>query len=205
MANLLIVILSIALAAAVSVIAVNYAGTVYITAQADAQATEIVAQSAKVASALRTWSFANGGSTTLTDVDWSDGTATDLISGTNMYLDALPRLGSYAQGNGSSDYYLQPMPISNIAWGNEGLNFTTLFATITSIPVCNAIARASRGESAVPLIISAGSTLTIAAGTTGTSFSSVMAGSDYDCVYNDANSNSTLDNGESMFFLYKVF
>ena len=216
MASLIIAILAIALISTISVIALNYGGTIINTAQADAQASELVANATKVANALRSWSRNNGGGSTLTETAtkscsngrsacWETGTALDLISGSNMYMDVLPLLGSYAQGNGSSDYYFKAMPISNIAWGNEGTNFTSLFAVITSMSVCNAVARLSRGDSAVPLIISAGSTLTISSTTTGTSFATVMANSDFDCAYNDVNSNSTLDSSESMFFIYKVF
>jgi hypothetical protein len=36
-------------------------------------------------------------------------------------------------------------------------------------------------------------------------FSSNLANSDFDCVVNDADNDSSIDSGESMFFLYKVF
>ena len=96
------------------------------------------------------------------------------------------------------------MPIAAVDWNNEGTNFDTLFATITSAGVCKAVARLSRGDGAPPLIISAGTAISISASTP-ISFATVMANSEFDCVYNDVNSNSSLDGGESMFFLYKVF
>jgi len=192
--------------------ALNYAGTIYTGGQADIQAAEITAQANKVAAALQSWSRANASRqlSAGAGVDWSNGTPVDLINGSNMYLDALPKLGAYAQGNGSSDFYFKAMPINAVEWNNEGgttansTNFDSLFAVITAMPVCNSIARLSRGESAVPLIIGAGTTVTITASTP-VDFSTIMANSDFDCVYNDANNNGTLDNGESMFFIYKVF
>lgn len=205
MANLIVAVMAIALASVLATVAFNYVGSLYTDGRADAQAAQLISDSAKVASALRSWSRVNGGSTTLSDTNWSNGAPTDLINGSNMYLDALPQLGSYAQGNGSTDYYIKTMPSSNIAWGNEGTNFNCLFAVITSVGVCKAIARLSRGDTATPLIISAGSTLTISSGTTGTNFSTVMANSDFDCVFNDVNNDGNIDSGDSMFFLYKVF
>jgi len=212
MANLLIAILAIALIAALSAMALNYGGTIYIGGQADVQATEITAQASKVANALQSWSRANGSRqlSSGAGVDWSNGTPLDLINGSNMYLDTLPKLGVYAHGNGGTDYYFKAMPIAAVEWNNEGgttansTNFDSLFAIITAMPVCNSIARLSRGESATPLIIGAGTTVTVTASTP-VDFSTVMANSDFDCVYNDTNNNGTLDSGESMFFLYKVF
>lgn len=199
MSNLLIGILAIALIAAISVLGANYGGSIYLEARADAQAAELVGNAAKVASAMRAWTYANGGSRTFSDTDWSDGTATDLISGSNMYLDALPKLGSYAQGNGSSDYYFKAATLSNVAWASEGVNFDTLFAVITDKSVCKAVGRLAGGtDSSTPVYRNT-------AGATMGDFSSNLSGYDFQCVVNDANNNSAIDSGESMFFLYKVF
>jgi hypothetical protein len=65
------------------------------------------------------------------------------------------------------------------------------------MPVCKAIARLSRGDTAAPRFRNV-------SGATLGDFSTPMSVSDFDCVVNDANNNSTLDSGESMFFIYKV-
>lgn len=198
MANLLVTMIAIGLVSVISVMGITYIGNVYNESQANAQATQLISSAAKVASAMRSWSRTNG-STTFSDTNWSDGTATDLINSNNQYLDNLPQLGSYAQGNGSSDVYFKAMPLANVAWVQEGLSFDSLFAVITSRGVCNAVARLARGDSATP------TARTGVSGATMVDFSGVMANGDFNCAYNDANSNGTLDSGESMFFLYKVF
>jgi hypothetical protein len=211
MANLIVSILAIVLMGALSVIGINYAGTIYLESQADAQASELVANATKVASAMRSWVNANG-STTFTDTNWSNGQPLDLINGSNMYLDALPQLGSYAQGNVAvtpTDYYFKAMPIANIQWANEGKNFDSLFAVITSMPVCKAIARLARGDSALPLARTGTTSpgmgdFSNATSNIKTSTGTVTGIGEFDCVFDDDNANGTLDSGESMFFIYKV-
>lgn len=197
MSNLIISMMAIALIAVLALTSINYSGTIYFEARADAEAATLVGQAKKIADAMRSWSRVNN-SRTFTDTSWSDGTATDLISSSNMYLDALPRLGEGVQGNGASDYYFKALTLSNVAWASEGQSFDIVFAVITNDALCKAVARLSRGDSAVPIFRAV-------AGATMGSFTSNMSGSDFDCVVNDANSNTTIDSGESMFFIYKVF
>lgn len=201
MSNLMIAMMAIALVSALAVTSINFSGTAYIEARADAEAATLVAQAKKVGDAMKSWSRVNN-SRTFTDTNWADGTATDLISSSNMYLDALPKLGTGVLGlDGGTDYYFKAMPISNVSISgpdNEGVTFDSLAAGITNDALCKAIARMSRGDTANPLFRNvSGSTLG--------SFVTPMANSDFDCVVNDANNNSTLDSGESMFFIYKVF
>lgn len=205
MSNLVISLLVVALTGILMVTGLPYIGTIYSESQANAQAAELVANAAKVATALRAWSQTNGSRAT-GDSSWSAGTSAALIGGSNQYLDSLPMLGSYAQGNGSSDYYFKAMPLSAVMWNNEGgtstSGFDGLFAVITSTGVCNAVARLARGDSAVPT--KAGTSISISSATP-VDFSGYLANADFNCAYADANSNNTLDSGESMFFLYKVF
>jgi hypothetical protein len=200
MSNLIVTILALGLISALSVAAINYSGSVYMEARSDGQAAEIVAQANKVANAMRSWTRASR-STTFTDTNWADGTAADLSENNNRYLDALPRLGEYALGlDGGTDYYFKAMPLATTSItgpDNEGVNFSILISGITSMPVCKAIARLSRGDTAAPRFRNV-------SGATLGDFSTPMSVSDFDCVVNDANNNSTLDSGESMFFIYKV-
>ncbi len=198
MSNLMIAMMAIALVSALAVSALNFSGTIYTEARADAEAATLVASAKKLSEAMRSWSRVNN-SRTFTDTTWSDGTATDLISTSNMYIDALPRLGAGVQGNGGSDYYFKAMTLSNVAWASEGQNFNILFAVITNDALCKSVSRLSRGSNAAPIY------RTGVLGATMGSFTSVMGSSDFDCAVNDSNNNSTIDSGESMFFIYKVF
>ncbi|HCM83679.1 MAG TPA: hypothetical protein DIS76_03840, partial [Rhodospirillaceae bacterium] len=162
------------------------------------------ANAKKVADAAQAWVRVNN-SRTFTDTNWTDGTATDLISGSNMYLDALPKLTENTNGLDSllaiTDTNFKAMPIASVSitpTDTEGTNFNCLMAVVTSTALCKSIARLSRGDSANPRFRNvSGSTLG--------DFSTPMSSSRFDCVVNDANNNSTLDSGESMFFIYKVF
>lgn len=165
--------------------------------RADGYASTLVGKAANISNALQAWSTQNQ-SRTLSDTSWSDGTATDLVP---TYLDILPPITPYAQGNGSTDKYFKAMPISNISFSspnNEGTNFDCLFAVITDANLCKAIARLSGNATTTPIYRNI-------AGSTMGDFSSNMAGADFQCVVNDANNNSAIDSGETMFFIYKVF
>ncbi len=199
MANLLITLLAIGMGAALLAAGINYGGAAYYEARAEARATELIAQAAKVSQALFSWSRSNNGIRTLpNDKDWSDGTATDLMStGTGLYLDRLPRLDSYANGlKDTTDFYFTAVPISNVAWAARGTAFDSLAASLTDNGVCNAVARIARGTNAMPVP---------SASTTNLSTAMAANKSTFDCVYYDANSNGNWDSGESMFFIYRVF
>lgn len=200
MSNLMIAMMAIALIAGLALVSINFSGTIYFESRADAEAATLVAQAQNVAEGMRSWVRANG-TRTFTDTNWADGTATDLASGSNMYIDALPKLVTNAAGlDGGSDYYFKAMPLTSVSISgpdNEGTNFNILIASVTSDALCKAIARLSRGDSANPKYRNV-------SGATLGDFSSPMYGLQFDCVVNDANNNSAIDSGESMFFIYKV-
>ncbi len=194
MSQLIITIIAIALGAATLTSGVYYGGEAFMRARMYSQAVTLVAKAGKVGGALQNWAQASG-THTLTDTNWSDGTATDLVP---TYLDALSTIGPYAQGNGSTDNYFKTMPLANVQWANEGVNFDSLIAIITDSKMCQAIARLAGSSTSTPLYRNV-------SGSTMGDFSANMAANDFQCVVNDANNNSVIDSGEYMFFIYKVF
>lgn len=88
MTNLLVTIMAIALVAATSTAGLWYGGQAYMENIAKGQANQTISGATQIAEAWRKYAFDNGGDFSLTDSDWSDGTATDLVP---TYLSVLPR------------------------------------------------------------------------------------------------------------------
>ena len=91
MSNLIITVISIALVAVAALMGTYYGGSAFMEGQAKAQANSFIAGAQQVAAAWQMYAVNNGGSFTLTDADWTDGTSTDLVPN---YLTQLPSYSS---------------------------------------------------------------------------------------------------------------
>ena len=88
MNNLIVTVISIALAAALVLTGAYYGGQAYLEGQAKAQANQLIEGAKQVAVAWTMYATDHGGDYTLADNNWSDGTATDLVP---KYLAVLPK------------------------------------------------------------------------------------------------------------------
>ena len=110
MSQLLIVIMSITMAAALLLAGSWYGGQAYMESQARGQAEQLIASAQQIAQAWQAYANDNMGSV-LTDAYWIDGTATDLVP---KYLSQMPYI-SFAKSPGypSYNYYFYLLKITN--------------------------------------------------------------------------------------------
>ena len=188
MDKLLIAVITLALGAAFMTAGAYYGNQAYQDAKAEAYAQQILSNGATAANAWRQWSKDNGGITALTDNNWQDGTATELVPN---YLAALPKMPSILVSSVCS--YFIPINFTNWNWNSSCVSTVPVdslsyYMTSKGKRICEKIAETSRGKGA--------SLVTIPSFPN--NINSYMTGNKtFDCMYYSPTN--------SYFFVYRVF
>jgi len=168
MSNLVITIISIALAAIIAIMGMWYGGSAFTNSSANAQATTMIVQADQIANAIRLWSSDNGGAQ---DLAGSRGNQCRLNSGplgtaliNGKYLQSIPGQdfhssicnntpmapGTWTISEGDGDCNTTPFKILVAAFGNNTLLQTGCgFPTTDYRQVCNAINKV-QGVTTIP-------------------------------------------------------
>jgi hypothetical protein len=216
MDNLIATTLAIALVAIIAALGVNYGTEAILSYQAKIEATKIVSDAERIASAWKSYARANNGNPTLTTSPtdyncWGSNGALDLVPN---YMSALPTPPASAADNTYNYYFPALYQKFNINIGSTGNIGTKLGPTYTpadtialwlkSPRVCQAIVVLAGQSSAV-----IASTLQETAGGSDINLSSLSSprtvASPFDCVYKDVDSSGGPSQGDTMLFIYKVF
>lgn len=206
MANLIITIIAIALVAVMAIIGIFYGGAAFTNSSSKAKANTLISHAQQIRTALIAWSVDNGGSQALPETgttlntSWNNGGPSFLVP---AYIQGIP------VKVGSGNPYLAPATRSNVSWTTTGQNFDTLVLNRPSSgtfgiewKTCEEVARIARGQSAVPIARAGASAATL-----GNLASVWTTNTDFDCIWNDANSNGTFedDGTDRAIFVLRVF
>lgn len=141
---------------------------------------------------------ARNGNFQLSDINWSDGTATDL---TTTYLNKLP---TPPQGVALStmNYYF-PIKLSNFATSSgisTATDVDTVALRISNVDVCNWIAKLKDGGTPTVKASAGGSDNALSG-----DLSAVSTRRAYDCIYYDTDGSGGLNTGDAMIFFYSLY
>ena len=178
--------------------AIWYGGSAFEGGNTVALTNALLGQAEQIAGGWRVYATDHGGNSSLgsdTDNSWGAGTSVLVPN----YLVSIPIVD---QSMVETTYWLPrhmgwvPRNLTAFAAGYNGTGnglSVLLTGTNTTIAMCNDIARRARGSAAVPLVTIAGSpNVTPSSGI-------------FDCYYIDVNTSGTLDSGDTIAVVYKVF
>ena len=201
MANLIITVIAIALVGVAALMGAYYGGSAFMDGQAKAQANQLIETSKQIAGAWQLYTANNGGSYALTDYDWTDDTATDLVPN---YVNSWPHFDfvKIPTSGGTSQAFYNYHPVILRLYGNaysyspSSGNVTTnnsgviaLFWGGISQKTCGQINLIATGAATIPNTFWAGYTNTATA---------IAELTPFRCVY------STWLGGV-YYFIYRVF
>ena len=198
MVNLITTIIAIALMASVAIFGLDYGTRSFDQMRARTNALQIVSDARSIATGWKNYSRANNGNYLLTDYDWSDGTAADLIG---TYLNKLPTPPNNV-ALATQNYYL-PVKLTNFATSggvSASSDVNAIGLRITNPDVCKAIAKLNEGG-APALKASTGASDDGLSG----DLSATGLRQPYDCIYKDTDGSGTLTAGDAMLFVYPLF
>ena len=200
MSNLLITVIAIALAAVAAIMAIFYGGTSFTQAQAQAQANRLIEDAHQISIAWLSYANDHGGDRSLPgDSDFKWGASTSIL--VPGYLAEMPHIPTEFLSTLStwrtSQKGFVPRQFSIWAGGYAGNGegvATVLTYNDTTYQICLDIARMARGPNA---------TLNSCDGSC--NGSPINFSTTYDCLYQDTDSSGTLNAGDQLMIVYRVF